>query len=162
VAWLRPGTVVPARDVRSTVQLGAGTAAGLADRGTVLGFAYPALSRDGGRSWRIDGPQFSHAGADGAGATSRLLAAGNGTLIAWGPTGNLVKVTSDRGQHWFQAVFPRGVHSVLVAGTTLVVRALGDQLPRGSETGQFATWRYTSTDGGRHWHRTKAAEPVRF
>jgi hypothetical protein len=136
--------------------------AGLADNGTVMGFAYPALSRDGGRSWRIDGPQFYHAGADGPGATSRLLASGTTTLVAWGPTGNLVKVTSDLGRHWFQALFPGGVHSVHSAGTTLVVRALGFQLPRGSETGPFATWTYRSTDGGRHWLRTRAAKPVRF
>jgi hypothetical protein len=87
LAWVRPGTSVPPRDIRSKVQLGAGVAVGLADRGSVFGFVYPALSRDEGRSWQIDGPQFYHAGADGPAATSRLLASGNGTLIAWGPQG---------------------------------------------------------------------------
>jgi hypothetical protein len=162
LAWLRPGTSVPSDDIRSRVLLGDGMDAGLADRGTVFGSVYPVLSRDGGRSWAVDGPQFAHAGADGPGATSRLLVSADGTLIAWGHGGNLVKVSSDAGRHWFQADFPDGVSRVRTVRRVIVVRALGAQLPLGSETGPFATWYYRSTDDGRHYRRSTVGRPVRY
>lgn len=159
LAWLRPGTTVPSQDIRSRVHLGAGVEAGLADQGTLFGFAYPALSRDGGRSWRVDGPQFYHAGADGPGTTTQLVSLADVTLIAWGQTGNLVKTSGDLGRHWVQALFSGGVLSLRVVGSEIIVRATGDALPPGSQTGPLATWIYRSTDGGQRWHRRQAANP---
>ncbi len=159
LAWLPPGTTVPSRDIRSRVDLGAGVDAGLADQGTLFGFAYPALSRDGGRSWSVDGPQFYHAGADGPGTTTQLVSLANATLIAWGQTGNLVKTSGDLGRHWVQALFPGGVLSLRVVGNGIIVRATGDALPPGSDTAPLATWIYRSTDGGQRWHRRQAANP---
>jgi hypothetical protein len=162
ISWLPPGSTVPPRDITSEVKLGAGVNAGLADRGTVFGFVYPALSHDHGRSWTINGPMFFAPITDGAGATDRMVASHSHALIAWGHGGNLVKVSSDLGAHWRQTDFPSGVESARAIGTTLIVRALGDQLPSGSDTGLFATWNYRSTDGGNHWHRTTAGAPARY
>jgi hypothetical protein len=149
-------------DITSEVKLGSGVKAGLADRGTVFGFVYPALSHDHGRSWTIDGPMFFAPIADGAGATDRMVAASDHTLIAWGRGGNLVKVSRDLGAHWRQTDFSSGVETVRTVGPTVIVRALGDQLPPGNNTRSFATWNYRSIDGGSNWHRTTAGAAARY
>jgi hypothetical protein len=68
--------------VSARVTLGDGLIAGLANRGSVFGDCYPALSRDGGIHWTVDGPQFSNATADGGTNTFRLTVTSDGTITA--------------------------------------------------------------------------------
>jgi len=128
----------------------------------MFGVVYPVLSRDGGRSWHIDGPRFYRAAADAPDVTQRLIVTTDGTLVAWGRGGDFVKITTDLGRDWFEAGFPTGVYSVHSHGRAIIVRALGNSLPLGSRDGPFATWDYRSSDNGRRWRRARAEHPVRW
>ena len=157
-AALPRGTAVKAADVTQRVSLGGAVRAGLGDRGSLDGSVYPVISTDGGKRWRIDGPLFYRAAADAPNVTNRLEALGTDTLIAWGSGGNFVKTSTDRGAHWYAANFPVGVYSAGVQATHLVVRAMGNP----DRASRFPTRRYTSTDGGRVWHRGAQLGSVRY
>jgi hypothetical protein len=145
---LKPGTPVNASTVTNRVHLTTTIVAGLADKGAEAGAVYPALSQDDGTTWTIDGPLFYRAAADAPNVTSRLEALGRHTLIAWGPGGNFVKTSTDRGEHWRDANFPDGVEHAGTAHGHLTVQALGNQ----TSSGHTKTRRYTSQTG-RIWHR---------
>jgi hypothetical protein len=145
---LKPGTPIKASAVSNRVHLTGRVLAGLADQGAESGAVYPALSKDNGATWTIDGPQFYRAAADAPNVTSRLEALGHETLIAWGPGGNFVKTTTDRGKHWREANFPDGVKHAGINDGHLTVRALGNE----TASGHIKTRPYTSTTG-KTWHR---------
>jgi hypothetical protein len=155
---LRRGSPVTSAELSQRVSLGGTVLAALADRGTLFGAVYPALSTDGGRHWHIDGPLFYRAAADAPNVTNRLVALGDDTLMAWGSGGNFTKTTTDRGATWYHADFPAGVDSAGVHNGRLTVRALGSR----AESGRFPTRRYTSSDGGRIWHRGTQLGSVKY
>jgi hypothetical protein len=144
-------------DLNNLVRVHGKVIVALADKGAFFGEVYAAISTDGGGGWRIDSPQFAHAGACGPCTTNHLNVTSDGTVFAWGNGGNLVKVTTDLGRHWYQTVFPAGVKSTTTAGRRLVVRALGDE----TATGRFFTRRYVSADNGMIWHRGRALPTVK-
>jgi hypothetical protein len=147
---------VASADLDQIVRVQGTVLAALADEGAFFGEVYPAISTDDGGTWRIAGPRFYRAAADGAATTTRLVVSGNGTLMAWGHGGSLVKTSSDLGRRWYQSDFAEGVEHAGVAAQRLVVRALGfvgDGAP-------FTTRRYVSTDDGRTWHRGRELPPV--
>jgi hypothetical protein len=145
---LAPGTPVAASDVGPRAAASGQLIFGLADGASLAGQCYPAISTDGGRTWEVDGPRFSYAGADGAAATSSIAARAPDTLLAWGHGGNFVKVSTDGGRHWMEAVFPAGVESMTAgAHGRFAVRALGPQ----TAGGEFTTFRYVSADAGLRW-----------
>jgi hypothetical protein len=147
VVYIAAGTSVRAADIGARAATADHVVFGLADQGTDLGEVWPAISTDAGKHWRIDGPLFSYAGADGAAATDSIGARGGDMAWAWGSWGgNLVKVTTDRGLRWWVADFP-GVDTVTWRDGQLQVRALGNQ----TATGQFQTFLYISPDNGRTW-----------
>ena len=118
---------------------------GLADRGSLSGQVYPAVSSDGGRRWRIDGPRFAYAAAQGPSGTDSIGARAPELAYAWGEGGSFVKVTADGGSHWWSA-------NLLVASVSwsqghLSARAFGPQLP----DGQVPACLYISPDQGRTW-----------
>jgi hypothetical protein len=155
---LHRGSPIAAKVVAQRVSLGGNVRAGLAEGAGVEGAVYPALSTDGGRHWHIDGPLFYRPAADAPNVTSRLAALGEDTLMAWGPGGNFVKTSTDRGAKWFTSNFPVGVHSAAVSNGELTVRALGNP----AKSGEFPTREYTSTDGGLVWQRGANLGQVKY
>ncbi|HVW81268.1 MAG TPA: hypothetical protein VHB69_10065 [Mycobacteriales bacterium] len=153
---LHRGDAVPAKGVTQRVSLGGDVLAGLAAGPATDEAVYPVLSADSGAHWHIDGPMFYRPAADAPDVTSRLAALGDDTLMAWGPGGNFVKTTTDRGAKWYSSDFPVGVHSAAVTHGELTVRALGNP----TRSGRFPTRRYVSTDGGLVWHRGPALGEV--
>lgn len=154
---LHRGSPVAGKVVAQRVSLGGNVRAGLAEGAGVEGAVYPALSTDGGQHWRIDGPMFYRPAADAPNVTSRLVVLGDNTLMAWGPGGNFVKTTTDRGAKWFTSNFPVGVDSPAVSNGHLTVRALGNP----AKSGEFPTRQYVSTDGGLVWQRGKSLGDVK-
>jgi hypothetical protein len=155
---LHRGSPIAAKVVAQRVSLGGNVRAGLAEGAGVEGAVYPALSSDSGRTWHIDGPMFYRPAADAPNVTSRLAALGDDTLMAWGPGGNFVTTSTDRGAKWFTSNFPVGVHSAAVSNGRLTVRALGNP----TKSGDFATRQYVSTDGGLVWRRGPALGNVKY
>jgi hypothetical protein len=161
---LRPGTPVPGTVVRSRLRLADGRYVGLGgcNEGELSGACYPVISQHDEHAWVIDGPQFSNGTADGPVYTDRLTLAPDGTLAAWGHGGNVVKLTTDYGQHWHAALWSGGIYMVAAKGPRLVVRALGSQIPPGDEDAPFATRQYVSTNDGQTWRRARSRPPVPY
>ena len=143
----------------TTAANGDGVLFGLAVYPPNLGSAtYPALSTDGGDTWRIDGPVFWIAGADAPAVTSSVGALGLHGAYFWGQGGNAVKVTTDEGQHWRLTGFGAGVYKVSAAHGTLRTIALGNEV---SCTG-FQAFLYVSTNSGRTWKLRGQLRDVRL
>jgi hypothetical protein len=103
---------------------------------------YPAISRDAGRTWRVDGPCFYYSAAQGPNVTSAIGARAPGSAYAWGAGGNVVKATGDAGRRWFVTGLPGEAVRVGYHGRSL--RAL----VCGVASRVFA---YRSIDDGRTW-----------
>jgi hypothetical protein len=144
---LPPGTPVGAADVGPRAAAVGEVIFGLADHGGLFGQTYPAISTDSGEHWRIDGPLFYYAAAQGASGVDNIGARGRDMAWAWGHGGNFVKVTTDGGRLWWSADFPAGVYSVHWRQGHLQVQAFGPQ----TADGQFQTFLYLSPDNGRTW-----------
>ena len=146
---LQPGTVVPASDIGVTAPVLQGVEYGLADAGALSQSANPAISADGGQTWRIDGPRLWEAAAQGPAEVSKVGATSPLSAYVWGRGGQFVSTTTDGGKQWWSADFIGSVYSVSAEGNNnlraLVYPALG---PR--TQGVYGT--YVSTDGGRSWH----------
>jgi hypothetical protein len=143
--YLAPGTAIPAGDIAAQVRATPQVSYGLADVG---GSEWPAISTDGGQTWRIDGPLFVYPAESGANAANAIGALSANVAYAWGHGGNFVKITYDAGGHWWLAAIPgQGVESVTRNKGTLRARTLGPQ----TATGQFETFLYISSDQGRTW-----------
>ncbi len=114
--------------------------------------AYPAVTSDGGKTWRVDGPIFHVAAADANAVVTAISAAAPDTVVAFG--GPAVDVTTDGGLHWSTTNFPGGVWAVGVNNGTVTAYA-GTTW---SYDGPVAL--YQSRDGGLHWtyHPTAPAE----
>ncbi len=144
---LPPGTVVPASVIAARVALGDDVVMGLASEGALLGTAYPAISRDGQRSWRIDGPRFYAEAAQGPSSVDSIGVTTSGVVFAWADGSNFVRITENEGAHWAEADFPSGVHSILAQGREIDVRAFGTA----TQGGQFTSFLYVSTNAGGSW-----------
>jgi hypothetical protein len=77
------GTLVPTGDVTPTVSDSSHLRFGLAFLPT-LGQTYPAISTDGGMTWRLDGPLFHVNAADGAAVVSSVGTLGLKGAYFWG------------------------------------------------------------------------------
>ena len=125
---LQPGTPVPAADIGPRAAATSRLIFGLADRESLRGqvysavSVYPAVSSDGGRRWRIDGPRFAYAAAQGPSETTSIGARALELAYAWGEFGSFVKVTDDGGSHWLAANLPPGVVSVSWSRGYLIAR----------------------------------------
>lgn len=135
------GTVVRSSSLFSDrVFANSGDGFALADEGTAQ---YPARSTDGGRTWRIDGPQVHVDAADGPAAVGSVGDAGARTLFAYGSSA--IDSTSDAGRTWWQT-FADGLVVAVVRGR------LPHELLAYVQQGRPAvTSQYVSHDGGRNW-----------
>ena len=114
---------------------------------------YPAISTDGGRAWRIDGPQVHIDAADGAEGVGNVGVAGTLTFFAYGSSA--VDVTTDGGRTWWETFLGELVVAVVPGPGNELVAYVQQQLNNNS-INPAATWQYVSRDGGRYWRSTTA------
>jgi hypothetical protein len=110
---------------------------------------YPAHTADGGRTWRIDGPQFHVNAADAPEAVTAVGVAGPRTFFAYGS--QAVDVSTDGGSTWWETFLGDLVVAVVPGSGHRLVGYVQ------SASGNAAvTWQYVSRDGGRHWRYSTA------
>jgi hypothetical protein len=136
-----PGTRLTAGEIGARSAAVDGVVYALADRGRLVSVAYPAISRDDGRTWRVDGPCFYYAAAQGPSYVSKVGAFSARSAYMWGPFANLIRVTRNGGRTWWQTDMPDGVDRVIRRG--------GELLAQVGQPGQRQV--YASTDGGFTW-----------
>jgi len=113
------GTILPKATIGETATATQQIVFGLADRAPLFGVVYPTISTDGGTTWRLDGPCFYYAAAQGPSATDSIGARAPDWAYAWGRGGVFVRVTHDGGAHWFEANLPDPARHVVASGRTL-------------------------------------------
>lgn len=109
---------------------------------------YPALTTDGGRVWRIDGPPLHVDAADGAEGVGSVGIASPRTFFAYGSS--VVDVTTDGGRRWRETYLGEGVAAVVPSYRNELV-AYVEQSVSNQHLNPAVTWQYVSRDGGRHW-----------
>jgi hypothetical protein len=114
---------------------------------------YPALSTDGGRTWRIDGPQFHVDAADAPEAVASVGVAGPRRLFAWGSS--VVDVTTDGGRTWYETFLGELVMSAVPGPGNELIAYVQQSVHNGSNS-PAVTWQYVSRDGGRRWTYSRA------
>ena len=148
----RSGVAAPGTVVRSSSLFGDRVFANSRD-GFALAQAgdaqYPARTTDGGRTWRIDGPQLHVDAADGPEAVGSVGDAAARTFFAYGSS--VIDATSDGGRSWWQT-FPSGFVVAVVRGRLpheLV--AYVQRSASNAKASPVVTSQYVSRDGGRNW-----------
>lgn len=109
---------------------------------------YPARSVDGGRIWRINGPQVHIDAADAAEGVGYVGVVDPHTFFAYGSSA--VDVTSDGGHTWWETFLGELVVAVVPVGDDELVAYAQQQLTNNG-INPVVTWQYVSHDGGRHW-----------
>ena len=112
-----------------------------------VGAQYPAVTSDGGRTWRIAGPYLHVNAADGADDVSMIGAASSKLLFAGTSFG--VDATPDGGKHWYQSYLGTGG----LLGVTWNGFELHAYVQPNRTHGPLPTWTYVSKDG-LHWRYT--------
>jgi hypothetical protein len=140
-ATLRTGTIVRARSLSKRVFVSSRNGFALASVGQAQ---YPAVTSNGGKTWRTDGPALHLDAAQAPLAVSEVGALNSRVYFAAGG-GEVVDATPDGGRHWYQTLFSGGVIGVIPSsGKLLAVIA-------GFATTPVSTWVYGSSDGGKTW-----------
>jgi hypothetical protein len=141
-----PGTVVSASNlVSNRVFVNAKVGFALANGDNAQ---YPAVSSDGGRHWRIAGPQVHVDAADGPEAVQFVGIGGPRTFFAYGSSA--VDVTTDGGPVWWETLLGEQVMAVVPSSGGLLA-AYVEQSVSNQHLNPAVTWQYISRDGGRHW-----------
>jgi hypothetical protein len=147
----RPGAVARGTKVRDSALIGprafwnARDGFALAD---VQQAQYPARTTDGGRTWRIDGPQLHVNAADGPEGVSAVGLAGPHTFFAYGAS--VADVSTDGGRTWWEAFLGDAVVAVVRGPRGL------DAYVQNATGAKAVTSQYASRDGGRHWRLSTA------
>ena len=110
---------------------------------------YPALTTNGGRTWRIAGPPLHIDAADGAEAVSSIGLIAPRTFFAYG--NSVVDVTTDGGRTWWAAYLGEQVMAVVPSYRNELVAYVSESAST-AHLNPAVTWQYVSRDGGRHWH----------
>jgi hypothetical protein len=139
---LAPGTVVRSSALGQRVFTDANHGFALAN---VAQAQYPAVTVDGGKVWKTDGPALHVNAAQAPLSVVNIGAASRRTVFAYG-SGQVVDTTSDGGRRWYQALF-QGLSMALVPGPQGHLVAFID----GSSNGKDVTRQYVSKNGGRSW-----------
>jgi hypothetical protein len=149
---VRPGTVVGSRALSSDrVFANSDDGFALADERSAQ---YPARTSDGGRTWRIDGPQVHIDAADGPEAVSYVGLTGPRTLFAYGSS--VVDVTTDGGRTWWETLMGELVMAVVPGQRPDELVAYLQQSVSNKRGAPAVTWQYVSRDGGRDWYYSTA------
>ena len=114
---------------------------------------YPADTVDGGRVWRIGGPQVHVDAADGAEGVGYVGVAGARTFFAYGSS--VVDVTANAGRTWWETFLGELVVAVVPGPPGSLVAYVQQQLNNNS-INRAVTRQYVSPDGGHHWLYTAA------
>lgn len=115
------------------------------------GMTYPAMTTDGGKTWRIAGPDLWLDAAEAPLVVDQVGVLGSHTFFAFGG-GYVVDVTADGGKHWWRAGVATGDAIGVVADPLLhKLIAFSQPTPNDSSGPEVPTWVYVSTDRGRHW-----------
>lgn len=148
----KPGTAVSPSSVLSEFNggfneafVGAAQGYALAD---VNSQTYPAVTLDGGHTWRINGPMLYRAAADAGQVVSEIGAAPPDTVFIWG-SGNVIDFSPDGGMNWCEANMGGSVLSMGASSASSVWAILGSPPVTGQSSGPTTT--YISDDGGRTW-----------
>jgi hypothetical protein len=139
------GTVVPFRYLSDLSFVSVSRGYALAIDSSVV---YAAVTTDGGRIWRIDGPPLHIIGIAQAPAAVDLIGTGAPSVAFAYQGGQLIDSTSDSGQHWWSALFDNELAAAAVGNN---IWTLVNGFSSTSTLQTAAVWLYTSTDGGRHW-----------
>ena len=141
------GTSVPVHDVAAATSEKAKLRFGLATF-PVSTQTYPAISTDGGATWKIAGPLFHVDALQGASVVGSCGVLPPQGAYFWGRGGNIIWITYDEGAHWWEVVFGGGVDEVILKKGTFEAVALGAQVKHAAAVQRFL---YTSSDLGRTW-----------
>jgi hypothetical protein len=114
---------------------------------------YPAVTTDGGRTWRIDGPQVHIDAADGPEGVGFVGAAGPHVFFTYGSS--VVDATTDGGRTWWQTFLGELVVAVVAYPPHELV-AYVQQSVSNNRPSPAVTSQYVSRDGGRHWSYSTA------
>ena len=103
---------------------------------------YPIATVDGGKTWKIDGPELHVPAANAPNVVTAVGAASPATYFIYGGPmgGNSVNVTTNGGKQWYRA-YLGGVVGAVVASSSEDLYAF---------TGQVGL--YYSNNGGKVWH----------
>jgi hypothetical protein len=146
-----PGTAIPSAELfGNRVFARAQDGFALANTGDAQ---YPAVSADGGRTWRIAGPQLHVDAADGPEGVGYVGAASPKTLFAYGSS--VIDVTTNGGRDWEETFMGELVMAV-VPGPRNELVAYVQQSVSNDHINPAVTWQYISRDGGRHWSYSTA------
>lgn len=148
------GTAVKQADLFST-RVFASASVGFA-LANVDSAQYPARSLDGGRTWRIDGPQVHINAADGPEAVEFVGVAGPRTFFTYGS--EAVDITTDGGRTWWETFLGELVVAVVPGPRNSLLAYVQQQLDPNSSSLAAVTWQYISRDGGRHWVYSTAVD----
>ena len=140
------GTAVPAHDVTASISDNSQLKFGLATFPSSTQ-TYPAISTNGGRTWRIDGPLFHVDALQGASVVSSSGALLPRGAYFWGRGGNLIWITHDEGAHWSTTAFSAGVGDLSSRRGTLEAVVFGAQVG----PAKLQRFLYVSTDSGKTW-----------
>lgn len=115
---------------------------------------YPALSTDGGATWRIDGPQLHVDAADGPEGVGFVGTAGPRAFFAYGSS--VIDATTDGGRSWWETFAGELVMSVVPGPHRGELIAFVQQSVSNQRLDPAVTWQYVSRDGGRTWSYSTA------
>jgi hypothetical protein len=146
---IRPGTVIPAREVDARAFSDSRRGFGLAT--VVNGETFPATTTNGGATWRINGPVFHVPAADGTAGVSYTGVSSARAYFAYGSS--VVDATPDAGRTWWQTFLGELVLAV-VAQHGHLIAVVQQQASSTSESLKSVNWVYVSQDRGRHWRYT--------
>ena len=149
---LKRGTVVRSRTVGT--RMFTNSRHGFALATERFGASYPAVTVNGGKTWKINGPVFHVPAAQAPFAVTQVGALNASTYFAWGAQS--IDSTSDGGKHWWRTLVPNSALAVVPSGRTLIA-VTEDAPPSGSPATVSV---YLSTDGGHRWHITHELQGV--
>jgi hypothetical protein len=116
---------------------------------SVVGTAgYPVRTTDGGRIWRINGPQFHIDAADAPEDVSAVGIVNSHSYYAYGS--EAADVTTNSGRTWWETFMGEGVAAVVTAPNGQLLAYVYGQASH-SDPGKSVVWQYVSSDGGRRW-----------
>jgi hypothetical protein len=115
---------------------------------------YPARTLDGGRTWRIIGPQLHVDAADGPEAVSAVGVAHTHTLFAYGSS--VVDVSTNGGRTWWETFLGSLVVAVVPGRSSNELVAYVQRSASNAGGSPAVTLQYVSRDGGRHWNYSTA------